>query len=435
MHTQGSDPVDPLRLYAALSRDDKDPFILETTVKDRFSEGRTFISSDPAFKVEVGGKGTFIDGSRASGETNPFRALKALSAEGEEMLSGIFVGYVAYDAIQECIGGVVQEPSVFGFYDKTYVLDHSNNSLELFSGGERAAMPKDILREAMSIDLGECKYSCDVVSTDADRDTYIDMVRAAKDYIYAGDAFQIVLSREYRLQTDASPFQFYRNLREVNPSPYLFLMDFGDKSVAGSSPETMASVDDQLVKINPIAGTTRRGTDPEEDRELAKRLLEDEKERAEHIMLVDLARNDIGKICEPRSISIPTMMKVRQYSHVQHIESEVTGTLRDGMTMFDAIESSFPAGTLTGAPKIRAMEIIDELEMSRRRVYGGCVGYFSTNGSADTAIAIRMAEFDDACRVRAGAGIVADSDPLSEYEETEKKMSAMLTAFRRRAPT
>ncbi|MBN1785935.1 MAG: anthranilate synthase component I [Candidatus Methanofastidiosa archaeon] len=433
MLTQSCEMVDPLKLFSALREGHSNPFILETTVKDNGS-GHTYISADPSFVVEIKGDGTYVDGKKASGETNPFKALKTLSRRVStdcEKLTGGFVGYVAYDAVQNYIGGKIQEPTVFGFYEDVFVFDHSKRTLELVSITDSGPTLSDMVREAKGVELEDLHCPIDRMSTDSDSEDFMGLVDLAKDHIYAGDAFQIVLSREYSIRTDATPFQFYRNLRQVNPSPYLFLIEYGNKSIAGSSPETMASVEGNIVKINPIAGTARRGHDLEEDAELATRLLADEKERAEHIMLVDLARNDIGKICEPRSISIPTLMKVRGYSHVQHMESEVTGRLREGRTVFDAIESSFPAGTLTGAPKMRAMEIINELERSRRRVYGGCVGYFSTNGCADTAIAIRMAEFDDSCRVRAGAGIVADSDPEAEYNETERKMSAMFTAFDR----
>jgi len=215
----------------------------------------------------------------------------------------------------------------------------------------------------------------------------------------------------------------------------MFLLEFSDKAVVGASPETMGSVERRgkksFVKINPIAGTAPRGKNEEEDRKIAMALLSDEKERAEHVMLVDLARNDVRIVSRAGSVRVTRFFDVVRYSHVQHIESEVEGELDEerGMTMFDAMQAAFPAGTLTGAPKIRAMEIIDELEKSRRRVYGGCVGYFSTSGWADMAIAIRMVEIDSVCRIRAGAGIVADSKPEKEFYETEKKMAAVMKAF------
>jgi len=203
-----------------------------------------------------------------------------------------------------------------------------------------------------------------------------------------------------------------------------------EKDVVGASPETMASVENSILKINPIAGTTKVGETEEETKELAEKLLSDEKERAEHMMLVDLARNDVRKVSKSGTVELNRFFEVIRYSHVQHIESEVTGELKDNTTMFDAIEASFPAGTLTGAPKYRAMEIIDELEKSRRKIYGGAVGYFSLSNHADTAIAIRMAEIDnDTIRLRAGAGIVADSVPENEYIETERKMAAVMRAL------
>jgi len=267
------------------------------------------------------------------------------------------------------------------------------------------------------------------MSCDADRDTFMEMVNAGKAYVASGDVFQVVLSREYRVATDSSPLEIYAMLRETNPSPYLFLLEFEGKQLAGSSPETFARVEGGNVTINPIAGTIRRGATADEDARLASQLLADAKERAEHVMLVDLARNDARKVSVARGVGLAQYMEVVPYARVQHIESEVVGRLAPGTSPLDALSAAFPAGTLSGAPKIRAMEIIDELEQSRRRAYGGGVGYVSTNGCADMAIAIRMIEIDTTCRIRAGAGIVADSDPLKEYEETERKMSAVLDVF------
>ena len=253
-------------------------------------------------------------------------------------------------------------------------------------------------------------------------------VERAKEHVYAGDVFQVVISRKYTLKTDMEAFHIYLNLRELNPSPYMFCLEF-DTAIVGSSPETLASVFDGVLKVNPIAGTAKRGKNPEEDRMIAEKLLYDEKEKAEHLMLVDLARNDVRKVCRAGSVKVERFMDVLKYSHVMHIESEVTGVLEEGRDVFDAISACFPAGTLTGAPKIRAIELIDEIERSKRGIYGGAVGYFSRD--ADFAIAIRMAEIDgDRVTVRAGAGIVADSVPEKEFYETERKMGAVLEALR-----
>jgi anthranilate synthase component 1 len=340
------------------------------------------------------------------------------------------VGYIAYDAVHNYIDGEIEEPSVFGYYSNVFVYDHISGIfyfLSLDKDDEKAKEAERIVRKAKKTKVEDEEGYSDVIRCDANKETFVEMVERAKEYVYSGDVFQVVISREYEVDTDFSPFQIYRNLREINPSPYMFCLEFG-KAVVGASPETMCSVEKNVVKVNPIAGTAPRGRNEEEDRTIAERLLADEKERAEHVMLVDLARNDVRKVSKAGSVKVTMFMEVLKYSHVQHIESEVVGELESDM--FDAVEACFPAGTLTGAPKIRAMEIIDELEKSKRRVYGGCVGYFSVSGYADMAIAIRMVEIDDVCRVRAGAGIVADSKPEKEFFETENKMSAVLKALR-----
>jgi anthranilate synthase component 1 len=433
MLVQKLDYVNPLKLYNVLREDADFPFILESAGKHERKARYTYVSVNPKFVVEVDGKGTRIDGKRVSDETNPFKALKELfevKTDGERFMGG-FVGYVAYDAVHNFIDGSIDEPSVFGYYEDVFIYDHISNTfyyLSMDNSLENSKNAERLVRKAKRTKIEEEDGGSDILRCDADRDDFVDMVLKAKEYIFAGDAFQIVLSREYEINTDLSPFQIYRNLRSINPSPYMFLLEFG-KDVVGSSPETMASVEGNIVKINPIAGTAPRGKSEEEDRKIAEVLLSDEKERAEHVMLVDLARNDVRRVSKAGSVRVTMFMEVIKYSHVQHIESEVVGELEDGMTAFDAMEAAFPAGTLTGAPKIRAMEIIDELEKSKRRVYGGCVGYFSANGWADMAIAIRMVEIDDVCRVRAGAGIVADSKPEKEFMETERKMSAVLKAM------
>ncbi len=430
MRVQKLEYVDPLKLYAVL-RDECDfPFILESAGKHERKARYTYISANPKFVVEVDGRGTRIDGKKVSDETNPFKALKDLfefRADGERFVGG-FVGYVAYDAVHNFIDGSIDEPSVFGYYEDVFVYDHISNRFYFLSINESEIDAERIVEKAKRLEFDYEEGGSEILRCDADREEFEDMVLKAKEYIFAGDAFQIVLSREYEISTDYSPFQIYRNLRAINPSPYMFCLEFG-KDVVGASPETMASVEGNIVKINPIAGTAPRGKNEEEDRKIAEILLSDEKERAEHVMLVDLARNDVRRVSKAGSVRVTMFMEVIKYSHVQHIESEVIGELDDGKTAFDAMEAAFPAGTLTGAPKIRAMEIIDELEKSKRRVYGGCVGYFSANGWADMAIAIRMVEIDDVCRVRAGAGIVADSKPEKEFMETERKMSAVLKAL------
>lgn len=254
-------------------------------------------------------------------------------------------------------------------------------------------------------------------------------VRRAKEYIRAGEVFQVVLSQRLETVTRAQPLQVYRLLRALNPSPYMFYLDLGDRHLVGSSPEMLVRVEEGWVETRPIAGTRPRGRDEDEDRRLEAELLADAKERAEHVMLVDLARNDLGRVCQPGTVQVTDFMRVERYSHVMHIVSAVRGRLRPDLDAFSALASCFPAGTLTGAPKVRAMEIIAELEPSERGPYGGAVGYFSFSGNLDTCITIRTVAMQDGkAVVQAGAGIVADSDPEREYEETVNKARALLLA-------
>jgi anthranilate synthase component 1 len=256
-----------------------------------------------------------------------------------------------------------------------------------------------------------------------------DAVRRAIEYINAGDIFQVVLSQRFSTETQAKPFDVYRALRVLNPSPFMFYVASGPVTLVGASPEILCRVDSGEVTIRPLAGTRRRGTTPEEDRHLAEELLADPKERAEHIMLVDLGRNDVGKVSQLGSVQISDLLTVERYSHVMHLSSTVTGTLQQGLTAFDAMRSALPAGTLSGAPKVRAMEIIDELEPERRGVYAGAVGYLGFNGNLDLAIAIRTGVVKDGeLHVQAAAGIVADSIPEQEWLETRNKARALLAA-------
>ncbi len=424
--------VDPLKLYGVL-REESYPFILESLSRHELKARYTYISANPQFTVEVG-DGVRVDGKKVSEEDSPFQGLKPYYDRNnlnQVKFSGGFVGYIAYDAVHAYIDGNIDEPSFFGYYDQAFIYDHILNKVYYLStrdSNEEARYAERTISKAKRHQIEDEDGGTTIEGCDSHQEEFMDSVSAAKDYIFAGDAFQIVLSREYQLDSDFSPFRMYRNIRNVNPSPYMFLLEF-DKSVVGASPETMASVEGDTFKINPIAGTCERGKNEKEDNELARKMLSDEKEKAEHVMLVDLARNDVRKASRSGSVKLSRYFDVAKYSHVQHIESEVTGQLEEHATPFDAMEASFPAGTLTGAPKVRAMEIIDELEKSKRKVYGGAVGYFSSNGYADMAIAIRMLEIDDRCRIRAGAGVVADSDPEKEYYETERKMAAVMKAL------
>jgi anthranilate synthase component 1 len=256
------------------------------------------------------------------------------------------------------------------------------------------------------------------------------IVCKAKEYIYAGDIIQTVLSQRLARRTTANPFVIYRALRSINPSPYMYYLHLGDFYIAGASPELLVRVEDGTVSTHPIAGTRRRGKDAAEDLALEEELKNDEKERAEHIMLVDLGRNDIGRISEPGTVELTQLMDVERYSHVMHLVSHVQGKLRAGLSQFDALRSCFPAGTVSGAPKIRAMEIIAELEREKRGPYAGAVGYFDFSGNLDTAITIRTIIIkNNIAYIQAGAGIVADSIPEREYQESLNKAQALLSAI------
>jgi anthranilate synthase component 1 len=259
---------------------------------------------------------------------------------------------------------------------------------------------------------------------------FCNIVEKAKEYIRAGEVIQVVLSQRLKRRTEADAFSIYRALRSINPSPYMYYLKFGEYRIVGSSPEILVRCENNVVEVRPIAGTRKRGKDEEEDLALEKELLADPKERAEHIMLVDLGRNDIGRVCEYSSVEPREIMRIERYSHVMHIVSDVVGRLRKDKNIYDLIRATFPAGTVTGAPKVRAMELIDELENVRRGPYAGCVGYVSFSGNIDMCITIRTIVMSgDTAYIQAGAGIVLDSEPEKEYQETMNKAMALIKAI------
>ena len=372
-------------------------------------------------------------------------------------LSGGLVGFLAHETVYDLVLNEVglERPdsglpdAQFALTTRTVVFDDAEGTVELVftpiidvddDAGERydalreeALEITETLAEAGEPETGGFRRTGE---TAGPQDEYEDAVRTAKQHVLDGDIYQGVISRRRQLTGEVDPIGLYKALREVNPSPYMYLMAHGDRSIVGASPETLVSVQGREIVSNPIAGTCARGTSPVEDRRLAGEMLADGKERAEHTMLVDLARNDVRRVSEPGSVTVEEFMSVLKYSHVQHIESTVTGRMAAEYDAFDAARVTFPAGTLTGAPKVRAMEIIHELERTPRGVYGGGVGYFSWSGAADLAIVIRTATIDhsgseDEITVQAGAGLVADSEPTSEYEETEQKMNGVLAAIER----
>lgn len=279
-----------------------------------------------------------------------------------------------------------------------------------------------------SINSGVLDY--DQPKANVTKECFEKSVEKAKEYITSGDIFQVVLSKRYDFHFKGDLVAFYRSLREINPSPYMYFLKAGNRKIIGSSPEMLVRVDNRVVETFPIAGTRPCVEDPSENKRLAEELLADPKERAEHVMLVDLARNDVGKIAKFGSVHVPEFMKVHRYSHVQHIVSQVVGDLREDRESYDALRAVFPAGTVSGAPKVRAMEIIEELEPVKRGPYAGAVGYFSHNGNADFAITIRTLFADkDEAHIQVGAGIVADSVPEREWFETDHKAEALIRAL------
>ncbi|MBN2469351.1 MAG: anthranilate synthase component I [Anaerolineae bacterium] len=381
------------------------------------------------------------------------RQYNAVRVDGLPRLVGGAVGYLGYDVVRyierlpETASTDLDVPDLaFMFPDTLVIFDHAKHQLIVLANAHNTGDPEaayddaaaridtivGLLRGPMpAVPAAETPLEAPLQSN-ITQGRFEENVRAAKEYIAAGDAFQIVLSQRLSCGTSAPPFAIYRALRALNPSPYMFFLRFGaDFALIGASPEMMVRLEDGIATTRPIAGTRPRGATEAEDRALAEELLADPKERAEHVMLVDLGRNDLGRVCDYGTVNVPDMMIVERYSHVMHIVSQVTGRLRAGMNAFDLLRATIPAGTLSGAPKVRAMEIIEELEGTRRGPYGGAVGYFSYDGSMDTCITIRTLLMQgDTVYIQAGAGIVADSDPTKEYEETLNKARALSVAIR-----
>src|SRR4051812_40120760 len=373
-------------------------------------------------------------------------------------LTGGLIGYLGYDAVRRMerlpdeTDNDLQLPELqFLLATDVAVLDHQDGSILLIANVIRRLTPhveddRDhayadaVARlDAMEADLSKPAESS-VATLDSAvrpdyrertrREDYLAAVDTAREHIRAGDAFQIVISQRFEMDTTADALDVYRTLRARNPSPYMYLLRFDDMDVVGSSPEVLVKVESGRALIHPIAGTKPRGATPEEDAQIAADMLADPKERAEHVMLVDLGRNDLGRVCSPGTVEVVELMKVERYSHVMHLVSTVLGEVRPELSALDVLCACFPAGTLSGAPKVRAMEIIEALEPTRRGVYGGIVGYFDVGGDMDTAIAIRTVVLRSGrAFVQAGAGIVADSDPASEDAECRNKAAAVLGAI------
>ncbi len=378
---------------------------------------------------------------------------KPVAIEGLPRFCGGAVGYIGYDTVRYFERLPDNNPDdlklpdlFFIFTDTILIFDRVRHTIKIVSNAHvtddvdsayRDAVRKielieDRLRKPLAPKPAEMNpASADIpFRSNMSQKEFESIVKKAKDYIRAGDVIQVVLSQRLEADIEASPFSIYRALRSVNPSPYMFYLQFGDVYMVGSSPEIHVRCEDKVVEVRPIAGTRPRGCDEEEDCKLEKELLADPKERAEHIMLVDLGRNDIGRVCKYGTVKPKELMTIERYSHVMHIVSDVQGRLADGKDCFEVMRVSFPAGTVSGAPKIRAMEIIDELENLRRGPYAGAVGYFSFTGNLDSCITIRTILIKGKkAYVQAGAGIVADSVPETEYQETLSKARGMLRAI------
>jgi anthranilate synthase component I len=382
------------------------------------------------------------------------RACKVAPVDGLPAFCGGAVGYLGYETVThfETLPTPSKDPlglpeSIFMLTDSLIIFDHVSRSIKAVSYVDTSNPEESYLqatgkinalvnslRRPLQAGKGHRRESAQKLpeQSNMSREDFEKSVAQIKEYIAAGEAIQVVLSRRLSQPTSAHPFEIYRALRAINPSPYMYYLDFGDFQVIGASPEILVRVENGTVTTRPLAGTRPRGKTPAEDTRLEAELRGDEKERAEHIMLVDLGRNDIGRVSAPGTVEVTELMDVERYSHVMHLVTNVRGELKAGLSAFDALRACFPAGTVSGAPKIRAMQIIAEMEPEKRGVYAGAVGYFSFNGNMDMAIAIRTIVFKDGVAyVQSGGGIVYDSVPPREYEETQNKARALLKAIER----
>ena len=404
----------------------------------------SFIGSSPFLKYTAK-KDPFVELPKI------LKKFKPVTYEGLPPFHGGAVGYIAYDAIR-CIEKIPQKNkdelklplAQFLLTDTLLAFDHVKHRILVISNALVDKNPKQAYRAAQKkiealitklkkplkqqnlTELPE-KPKASALRSNFTPKEFEQVVEKAKEYIRAGDIFQVVPSQRFKKNYAGDAFEIYRRLRSINPSPYMFYLKFGTTRLIGSSPEILVRLTGKTATVRPIAGTRPRGKDTAEDIALEKELLTDEKELAEHVMLVDLGRNDLGRVCEPGSVKPTALKQIERYSHVMHIVSNVEGTLKPGLNGFDLLKATFPAGTVSGAPKVRAMEIIDELENTQRGIYAGCVGYFDFSGNLDHCIAIRtIVVKDKTAYIQAGAGIVADSDPKKEYTETLNKAAALL---------
>lgn len=441
-------------------------FLLESVEGGERLARYSILGSDPALIFSSkGNKITITECKKSSSfitRLDPIEELKKILArykfvnvKGLPRFCGGLVGFFGYDIVRfieklddKNLDDRGLSDSVFMLTDNLLIFDHVDHKIKVVSnvsiaGDAGIAYDKAIKKIDAIIDYlkkplpendrlhePERKNKPFIVRSNFTKKEYENIVKKTKKYIRLGDIIQAVPSQRLNVSISCHPFQIYRALRSINPSPYMYYLKLGDFSLVGSSPEIMVRCEDGIVEVRPIAGTRRRGASAEEDEKLIKELLKDPKERAEHIMLVDLGRNDIGRVCEYKSVKVSELMTVEKYSHVMHIVSDVSGKLRKDKDVFDVVRATFPAGTVSGAPKVRAMEIIEELENVRRGPYAGAVGYFSFSGNLDTCITIRTIVIKGKnAYIQAGGGIVADSKPEEEYQETLNKAKALLKAI------
>jgi anthranilate synthase component I len=456
----------PLSAYLKV-RDSRHSFLLESAESTDKSGRWSIIGSAPRRIIEARGKDLTIREGNAvdfiTVEDDVLAALERHMAGYKPVCHGNLppfcgglVGYMAYDAVRQFEPTVSAPPkdelgvpdAVFMLADTLIVFDQRLRRLQVIANAfiddfttldeayaaakGRVAGLVEMLNRPLHVPAlnGLVPVEASDAQSNTTQEEYEDMVRQGKEYIAAGDVFQFVPSQRFETGFHRSPVDLYRALRHVNPSPYMFILELGDFSLVGSSPEVHVRAIEGRIDIRPIAGTRWRGKTPEEDEALARELLDDPKECAEHLMLIDLARNDVGRIAEHGSVRVDDFMVVERYSHVMHIVSNVTGSLDPSYSAYDVLRATFPAGTVSGAPKIRAMQVINELEKSKRCAYAGAVGYFGFDGSHDSCITLRTCLLKDGkAYVQAGAGVVADSDPTYEYNETVNKAKGMLRAI------
>ena len=427
-------------------------FLLESVEGGERLARYSFIGTEPYRVLTIRGEDKTDPLPLITEELNKY---KIVPVSGLPRFCGGAVGYLAYETATrfEELSSPDRDPlglpeSLFMFVDTMLVFDHVTHKIKVLSyarldGDIEEAYQKavdriDNLVERLSQPLRSSQHTKAAtrpmsnykLCSNFSKDEFEAGVRKIKHYITAGEAIQVVLSQRLAQPTDATPFEIYRALRTINPSPYMFFLDFTDFHIIGASPEILVRVEDGMVMTRPLAGTRPRGKSPAEDTKLEQELRSDEKERAEHIMLVDLGRNDIGRVSDPGTVNVSELMEVERYSHVMHLVTHVQGRLRGDMTAFDALRACFPVGTVSGAPKIRAMEIIAELEPEKRGPYAGAVGYFSFSGNMDMAIAIRTIVMSKGIAyTQTGCGVVYDSVPEREYTETMNKARALLKAI------